>query len=104
MLEKFGWKPGQGLGKEESGIADPLWIAPREGKCGLFTEEEGRPKKPDENAPEELARPFVPEGYQGSADSSANGKKTSAASSGPRPNASTLVSTVLGYLTRQDGQ
>lgn len=47
MLQKMGWKEGEGLGKEEKGLATPLWCDPREGRAGLFSAESGevRPKK-----------------------------------------------------------
>ncbi|CAJ1400380.1 unnamed protein product [Effrenium voratum] len=50
MLQKFGWKEGEGLGKQEKGLATPLWVDPREGRSGLFSAQSGesRPPKPPE--------------------------------------------------------
>eukprot|EP00439_Symbiodinium_sp_Y106_P004762 s599_g1.t1 len=48
MLQKFGWKEGEGLGKDEKGLATPLWADPREGRSGLFSAQmgESRPPRP----------------------------------------------------------
>lgn len=48
MLQKMGWKEGEGLGKEEKGLATPLWVDPREGRSGLFSAQSGesRPVRP----------------------------------------------------------
>eukprot|EP00435_Cladocopium_sp_Y103_P013630 s1245_g3.t1 len=48
MLQKMGWKEGEGLGKEERGLATPLWVDPREGRSGLFSAQSGesRPARP----------------------------------------------------------
>eukprot|EP00933_Yihiella_yeosuensis_P061734 TRINITY_DN6456_c0_g1_i2.p1 TRINITY_DN6456_c0_g1~~TRINITY_DN6456_c0_g1_i2.p1 ORF type:complete len:1398 (-),score=386.41 TRINITY_DN6456_c0_g1_i2:212-3799(-) len=49
MLEKMGWQAGEGLGSSFKGITEPIWVDPREGKCGLFSAESGeqRPKRFD---------------------------------------------------------
>eukprot|EP00931_Biecheleriopsis_adriatica_P009436 TRINITY_DN11050_c0_g1_i1.p1 TRINITY_DN11050_c0_g1~~TRINITY_DN11050_c0_g1_i1.p1 ORF type:complete len:846 (-),score=249.42 TRINITY_DN11050_c0_g1_i1:135-2672(-) len=56
MLEKMGWKEGEGLGKSNKGILEPIWIDPREGKAGLFSAESGeqRPKRSDVDEQERL--------------------------------------------------
>ncbi|CAE7868106.1 unnamed protein product, partial [Symbiodinium microadriaticum] len=48
MLQKFGWKEGEGLGKHEKGLATPLWADPREGRSGLYSAQmgESRPPRP----------------------------------------------------------
>jgi len=70
MLQKMGWKEGEGIGKTEKGLATPLWIDPREGKnAGLFSTQAGeqRPKKVDmeDNVrynPAEASTMFIPAG------------------------------------------
>ncbi|CAK9028635.1 unnamed protein product [Durusdinium trenchii] len=67
MLQKMGWKEGEGLGKEEKGLATPLWVDPREGRSGLFSAQSGESRPPRSAEDEELplaANPlrFVSEG------------------------------------------
>ncbi|CAK9116595.1 unnamed protein product [Durusdinium trenchii] len=81
MLQKMGWKEGEGLGKEEKGLATPLWVDPREGRRplsrmvfekvsfggGLFSAQSGESRPPRSAEDEELplaANPlrFVSEG------------------------------------------
>ena len=40
MLQSMGWNPGQGLGKDNEGILDPIKALKRPNKVGL-----GHPKK-----------------------------------------------------------
>merc|ERR1712157_382325 len=99
MLEKFGWKQGQGLGKTLHGISDPLWVEPREGKCGLFSTESGeaRPKKDERPEEERYAemRQFIGEGGQPT-------KKRPRTPKQP-PTAKTVAPAVLDMLIRPGG-
>ncbi|CAE6969019.1 unnamed protein product [Symbiodinium natans] len=85
MLQKFGWKEGEGLGKEEKGLATPLWVDPREGRSGLFSAQLGEarpPKSADEEEdwmnPKPLAANplrFVSEGSQPASSEPPSGSK-----------------------------
>eukprot|EP00913_Durusdinium_trenchii_P032365 g30305.t1 len=70
MLQKMGWKEqqmfafnpavvsneGEGLGKEEKGLATPLWVDPREGRSGLFSAQSGESRPPRSAEDEERWR------------------------------------------------
>lgn len=47
LLQKMGWKPGEGLGKEKTGTLEPLLLEVKLDKRGLVANEEqkGRAKK-----------------------------------------------------------
>ena len=40
MLRKMGWREGEGLGKDQSGVVDPLQLDIKYDKKGLITAEE----------------------------------------------------------------
>lgn len=40
LLQKMGWKPGEGLGKEKNGSLQPLLLEVKLDKKGLVAEEE----------------------------------------------------------------
>lgn len=40
LLQKMGWKPGEGLGKEKNGSLQPLLLEVKLDKKGLVSEEE----------------------------------------------------------------
>lgn len=40
LLQKMGWKPGEGLGKEKNGSLQPLLLEIKLDKKGLVAEEE----------------------------------------------------------------
>lgn len=42
LLQKMGWKPGEGLGKEKNGSLQPLLLEVKLDKKGLVAEEEVR--------------------------------------------------------------
>lgn len=44
LLQKMGWRPGEGLGKEKSGALEPLLLQVKLDKRGLVADEE-QPKK-----------------------------------------------------------
>lgn len=46
LLQKMGWKPGEGLGKEKSGQLEPLLLEVKLDKKGLVAGGEGKNKKP----------------------------------------------------------
>lgn len=48
MMEKMGWNPGQGLGKEEQGIKEPLIVRKHDKWSGTI--EDKNPKSKDQNA------------------------------------------------------
>eukprot|EP00931_Biecheleriopsis_adriatica_P050360 TRINITY_DN2914_c0_g3_i1.p1 TRINITY_DN2914_c0_g3~~TRINITY_DN2914_c0_g3_i1.p1 ORF type:complete len:2335 (+),score=602.05 TRINITY_DN2914_c0_g3_i1:435-7007(+) len=131
MLQKMGWKEGEGIGKTEKGLATPLWVDPREGKAGLFSAEAGevRPKKAPED-PEDWYNPkplssspiaFVTEGGAPApareesgtggaglgfvpASSSSSGSRALAPGVLPRParpSVAAVAPAVLGLLTDQ---
>jgi len=63
MLQKMGWKEGEGLGKQDNqGIATPLWMDSNEGKAGIFAAKEGeqRPRKLDVEEEERFNVSHVP--------------------------------------------
>merc|ERR1711972_69526 len=102
MLEKMGWKQGQGLGKEKGGISDPLWVEPREGKCGLFSVDSGeaRPKKDERPEEERYAetKQFINEG------GAVSKKRPRAAKQQlPPPTVATVAPAVLDWLIRPGG-
>eukprot|EP00929_Paragymnodinium_shiwhaense_P058034 TRINITY_DN29073_c0_g1_i1.p1 TRINITY_DN29073_c0_g1~~TRINITY_DN29073_c0_g1_i1.p1 ORF type:complete len:2453 (+),score=733.32 TRINITY_DN29073_c0_g1_i1:150-7508(+) len=106
MLQKMGWKEGEGLGMQKDGLATPLWVEPREGKAGLFSTKDGesRPVKDTRDEDERLAdvRAFVQEGFVKETE----GKSSSSASSSrprqprPRPTASNVAPAVMEMLLR----
>lgn len=103
MLAKMGWKPGEGLGKEASGIADPIWVEPREGKCGLFAEDEIRPKKLQEG--EELPPTMFLQAGETPKDRPppGQGSEPPAKRAKPaRPTAQALAPALLEFLLRPD--
>ncbi|XP_050307702.1 protein Son [Anthonomus grandis grandis] len=52
LLQKMGWKPGEGLGKEKTGALEPLLLEVKLDKKGLVaTEEQQKGKKKCQNAP-----------------------------------------------------
>jgi len=61
MLEKMGWKQGEGLGNSFKGITEPIWVAPREGKAGLCSAESGE-YRPGPAEVEDARISFVREG------------------------------------------
>merc|ERR1712187_166450 len=100
MMTAMGWKPGQGLGREKDGISNPIWVEPREGKCGLFSVDSGeaRPKKDERPEEERYAetKQFITEG-------GAATRKGPRAPKGPPPTAKTVAPAVLDLLTRPGG-
>lgn len=42
ILQKMGWKPGEGLGKERNGSLQPLLLKVKLDKKGLLANEEAR--------------------------------------------------------------
>lgn len=46
LLQKMGWKPGEGLGKEKSGALEPLLLEVKLDKKGLVANEEQKKKQP----------------------------------------------------------
>lgn len=46
LLQKMGWKPGEGLGKEKTGSLEPLLLEVKLDKKGLVANEEVKGKKP----------------------------------------------------------
>lgn len=47
LLQKMGWKPGEGLGKERKGALEPLLLEVKLDKKGLVANEEQQKKKPN---------------------------------------------------------
>lgn len=45
LLQKMGWKPGEGLGKEKNGSLQPLLLEVKLDKKGLVAEEEVHSKQ-----------------------------------------------------------
>lgn len=45
LLQKMGWKPGEGLGKEKTGTLEPLLLDVKLDKKGLVANEEQQKKK-----------------------------------------------------------
>lgn len=45
LLQKMGWKPGEGLGKEKTGTLEPLLLEVKLDKKGLIANEESNKKK-----------------------------------------------------------
>lgn len=45
LLQKMGWKPGEGLGKEKTGALEPLLLEVKLDKKGLVANEEQKKKK-----------------------------------------------------------
>lgn len=45
LLQKMGWKPGEGLGKEKTGALEPLLLEVKLDKKGLVTNDEHKRKK-----------------------------------------------------------
>lgn len=45
LLQKMGWKPGEGLGKEKTGTLEPLLLDVKLDKKGLVADEEQQRKK-----------------------------------------------------------
>lgn len=45
LLQKMGWKPGEGLGKEKSGALEPLLLEVKLDKKGLVANEEQKKKQ-----------------------------------------------------------
>lgn len=46
LLQKMGWKPGEGLGKEKSGALEPLLLEVKLDKKGLVANEEQKKRQP----------------------------------------------------------
>ncbi|KAL3276442.1 hypothetical protein HHI36_011823 [Cryptolaemus montrouzieri] len=58
LLQKMGWKPGEGLGKEKTGTLEPLLLEVKLNKRGLVANEETQRKR-------KAKQPINPKNVQG---------------------------------------
>ncbi|XP_013421780.1 protein SON-like [Lingula anatina] len=55
LLRKMGWKPGEGLGKNNEGPSEPLMLDVKMDRKGLYGEGEGPKKAPVAKMPKDLS-------------------------------------------------